>query len=187
MINILLAGVGGQGMVLTTKILAEVGMYSGLEVKTNDVIGLSQRGGRVNGSVRMGACVHSPNIQAGTGDYLLAFEPLEALRYAHLLKDGATIIMNTHQIPPVPVMSEKETYPNDIIKRLKATYEVIACDAIKEATLLGSAKLANTILLGILASKLSFNQEIWVKALTENVPSKTVAMNMKAFLSHTHT
>jgi indolepyruvate ferredoxin oxidoreductase beta subunit len=179
--NIILAGVGGQGLVLTTKILAEVALKAGYDVKTNDVIGLSQRGGRVWGSVKMSSRVSSPNILQGEADFIIGFEPLEAYRYTHLLKNRGVVIVNTHRIPPVPVMFEKVAYPESIYTDIERNHELVKIEAVAEAIKLGNPKVANTFLLGALAAKLSIEKKYWIDAITENVPKKTIEANLMAF------
>lgn len=181
MINVILAGVGGQGLVLTTKILSDVAYLAGYDVKSNDVIGLSQRGGKVWGSVKFGKKVYSPNINKGEGDYLLGFEPLEALRWHSYLKSDGKIFLNSSIVPPVPVIAEKEKYPNERIDQLSEDFTVKLLDANKEAVKLGSVKIANTFLLGMLAQELDIEESIWIKALEQNVPPKSMEMNVKAF------
>ncbi len=181
MINVILAGVGGQGLVLTTKILSDVAHLSGYDVKSNDVIGLSQRGGKVWGSVKFGEKVYSPNVNRGEGDFLLGFEPLEALRWHSYLKPEGKIFLNSSIVPPVPVIAEKESYPVEMIEQLSEAYKVKSLDANKEAVKLGSVKIANTFLLGMLAQELDIEESIWLKALELNVPSKSMEMNIKAF------
>ncbi|MCK8061333.1 MULTISPECIES: indolepyruvate oxidoreductase subunit beta [unclassified Fusibacter] len=179
--NIILAGVGGQGLVLTTKILAEVALKAGYSVKTNDVIGLSQRGGKVWGSVKMDSEVFSPNIAVGQADFVIGFEPLEAYRHCYFLRKKGTIIVNTHKIPPIPVMFEQVAYPEDIYEKLDAEYELVKIEAVEEAMKLGNVKVANTFLLGALASRMMIDKSIWIEAISENVPRKTVEANLKAF------
>ena len=179
--NILLAGVGGQGLVLTTGLICQAAMNAGLDVKSNDVVGLSQRGGRVWGNVRIGERVYSPNVPYGQGDFLLAMEPLEGLRWAEAVKLGGWIFVNTRQVPPVPVIAEKEIYPTDILKKLEENYQVVAIDAVEEGLLLGNPKIANTFLVGMLASRLEISKDHWLKAIEDTVPPKAIELNKKAF------
>ncbi len=180
--NVLLAGVGGQGLVLTTKLICDAAFLAGYEFKSNDVIGLSQRGGKVWGSVRIGTTIHSPNIGPKQGDFLLALEPLEGLRWCHMVKSDGIVIMNTSRINPVPVMAEKAAYPEGIDQTLAETLKVIALDANEEGRKLGNSKIANTFLLGILAKSMpEIEETYWKKAIEANVPQKTVALNIAAF------
>ncbi|HSP47169.1 MAG TPA: indolepyruvate oxidoreductase subunit beta [Clostridiaceae bacterium] len=179
--NIIIAGVGGQGLVLATKLIAEAAFKAGLDVKTNDVVGLSQRGGMVYGTVKFGEKVYSPNILPKSGDVLLGMEPLEAYRWSHNLKDGAVIIMNTKRVYPTPALLEKEPYPEAEIEALKDTYQVVEIDAMNEAKASGNIKAANTILIGLLARYLDIDTRIWEEVLRENVPEKAIEENIVAF------
>lgn len=179
--NIIIAGVGGQGLVLATKIIAEAAFREGYDVKTNDVVGLSQRGGTVWGTVKFGEHVNSPNILPKEGDILLGMEPLEALRWSHNLKDGGIIILNTKEVHPTPVLLELEKYPHDAIRALKERFRVIEIDAMNEAKLSGNIKAANTILIGLLSKFLEISEETWQFVLRENVPEKAIEENINAF------
>lgn len=180
--NILLAGVGGQGLVLTTKLICDSAFFAGFDFKSNDVIGLSQRGGKVWGSVKIGEKIFSPNIAPKQADFLLALEPLEGLRWSHMLKENSTIIINESIIPPVDVIFEKEVYPPNISSSLKSNFNVISINANIEGQKIGSSKVANAFLLGILAKKIpEIKIECWKKSIEENVPQKTVELNLKAF------
>lgn len=179
--NIIVAGVGGQGLVLATKIISEAAFKEGLDVKTNDVVGLSQRGGMVWGSVRIGEKVYSPNIPLGEGDIILGMEPLEAYRWSYLMKEGAIIILNKKKVYPTPVLLEKEEYPEEEIDNLKNKFNIIEIDALEEAKTAGNIKAANTILIGVLAQHLDIKMTTWEEVLKENVPTKAVEENIKAF------
>ncbi|WP_026896285.1 indolepyruvate oxidoreductase subunit beta [Clostridiisalibacter paucivorans] len=179
--NIILTGVGGQGLVLTTQIICEAAFDAGYDVKSNDVVGLSQRGGKVWGSVRIGEKIYSPNVPPKSADILLALEPLEGLRWSGALKDNGVIIMNVHEVAPVFVIAEKEEYPSNIEEELSQKYEVNAIDAVKEGNKLGSSKVANTFLLGKMANYMEIPLDSWKKAIRENVPKKFVDMNIEAF------
>ena len=184
--NILLSGMGGQGLVLMTDIICEAALKAGYEVKSNDVVGLSQRGGMVWGNVRIGDKIHSPNIREGHGDYLLAMEPLEGLRWHHMLKDNGKIILNEKHINPVLVQQEVEDYPSEAIEGLKDDYEIISINAAKEAVKIGNEKIANVILIGLLAKalvsdELKISEEIWKESIKDFVPEKAVELNYKAF------
>jgi len=156
-------------------------LKAGYDVKSNDVIGLSQRGGKVWGSIRLGEKVYSPNIPPASGDVLLGMEPLEGLRWSGMLKKGGLVILNEAQIPPVPVMDEKETYPENIEETLKANFEVITINAATEGNKLGSSKVANMFLVGIMAKRMDIPKEIWQELIKKNVPERFSDMNLKAF------
>ncbi|MGL5328798.1 MAG: indolepyruvate oxidoreductase subunit beta [Peptostreptococcaceae bacterium] len=181
--NIILAGVGGQGLVLATKIICEVGFRAGFEIKSNDVIGLSQRGGKVYGSVRIGDKVHSPNIKKGDADILLGLEPLEAYRWSNYLKSDGLVILNTYKTYPTPVLMEVSEYPKDINDYLSNNFNLIQIDAIDEGCKLGNTKVSNTFLLGMLAKNLEdmINKNIWLEVIKELVPTKSIDDNISAF------
>lgn len=179
--NIILAGVGGQGLVLTTKIICEAGMLAGYDVKSEDVVGLSQRGGKVWGSVRLGEKVISPTIGTAKGDFIIGLEPLEAVRMSGKLKRGGTMIINEERINPVPIIAEKEIYPEDIIEKASMEHNVIALNATQECIAIGSSKLTNIMLLGVLAKYIDIKKEVWFKAIEQNVPFKFIDLNKEAF------
>ncbi|SCZ76260.1 indolepyruvate oxidoreductase subunit beta [Acidaminobacter hydrogenoformans] len=184
--NIMLGGVGGQGLVMTTAIISEAAFRAGFDVKTNDVIGLSQRGGKVWGSVRYGEEVFSPNIMPGQADVLLALEPLEGLRWSGMVKAGGVVLLNTSRIPPVPVIAEKAAYPEDIEARIagegEQAVEVRAVNALEEARGLGNVRVVNTVTIGMLSVVLEdIPVDCWHQAIEAIVPEKTLALNLKAF------
>ncbi|QUH27065.1 indolepyruvate oxidoreductase subunit beta [Serpentinicella alkaliphila] len=179
--NIMLGGVGGQGLVLMTRIISQVALKSDLDVKSNDVVGLSQRGGMVWGSVRFGDNIYSPNIPPKEVDILLAMEPMEALRWSSEIKESGVIILNSKRWYPVPVQQEKADYPEEEINTLKDKYNTIEINAFEDAVKLGKKQVSNVILLGILANKLNLHKEIWKETIADNVPEKTIDLNMEAF------
>lgn len=179
--NIMLGGVGGQGLVLMTRIISQVALKSGYDIKSNDVVGLSQRGGMVWGSVRYGDKICSPNIPPKEVDILLAMEPMEALRWTSEVKDDGLIIVNSKKWYSVPVQQEKSIYPEEEITSLKDKYDIISTNAFNDAVKLGKKQVSNVILLGILASKLNLNKDIWRETIRDNVPMKTVELNTEAF------
>lgn len=127
--NIMLSGVGGQGLVLMTRIISQAALKDGYDVKSNDVVGLSQRGGMIWANVRIGEKIYSPNIPEGEVDILVSMEPLEALRWSTMLKKGAVIIMNSKRFYPTPVQQEKVAYPEQDIESLKESHRVIEIEA----------------------------------------------------------
>lgn len=180
--NIILAGVGGQGLVLTTQILSEAAFDAGYEVKTNDVIGLSQRGGTIWGSVKFAEKVYSPNIAPKNADILIAFEALEARRWRHMLKENDSIaIVNTYQMAPTLVQQEKEEYADDIYEKVAEHSTLIKVDATAAAKDMGNAAVANIFLVGIAARHMDIDKQIWYKAIENNVPPKFTQLNIDAF------
>jgi indolepyruvate ferredoxin oxidoreductase beta subunit len=180
--NIYIAGVGGQGLVMVTDILAEVAFLEGFDIKTNDVIGLSQRGGKVLGSIRFGEKVHSALIPEGKGDILLAMEQLEGLRLCSSLKSGGKIILNEEIIFPNRVLIEKDEYPENIKESLSSKgYDVVSINAKELGRSVGNIKTANIVLLGELSKHLPFKEETWLSVIEKKVPAKTIDVNFSAF------
>lgn len=182
--NFLLAGVGGQGTVLASDVLAEVGMEAGYDVKKSDVLGLAVRGGSVVSHIRWGETVHSPVITEGQVDYLVGFEMLEGLRWLKQLKPQGAVVVNRQRIPPVSVISGEAIYPSDqeIIDALNMTtkhYYLIP--GLMLAQKLGNAKVVNLILLGSLSVLLKISAGIWESAINRTVPANLVDLNLKAF------
>lgn len=182
MANIIFAGVGGQGLILTTRVVVEAALDAGLDVSGSDVYGLAQRGGAVWGMVRIGHKYFSPLVPKGKVNYLVAMEQLEGLRWLGHLAPKATAILNRFQAYPTPILLEKEEYPEDIPDIFKqAGHQVQDIDAPGLAKELGNIRLANTILVGALSKHLEIPQESWLKAISANVPPKTIDLNIKAF------
>ena len=179
--GVLIVGVGGQGTLLASKVLGEVALRSGFDVKVSEVHGMAQRGGSVVTHVKIGEKVYSPLVGKGQADYILAFEKLEALRWAQFLKDTGTIIVNDQRILPMPVAQGTQEYPLKIDKALKETVTTHVVDAVRVAKDCGSQRATNIVLLGVLASKLDIKKDVWVEAIKEIVPKHTVDMNIKAF------
>ena len=179
--NIMIVGVGGQGTLLTSRILGGIITKSGYDVKLSEVHGMAQRGGSVVTFVRYGDCVAEPIIEEGQADVLIAFERLEALRYAHFLKKDGVIIVNDQRIDPITVVTGAAQYPDNIIENLKKEYKVIDVDAMDEAKKLGNAKVFNTIIVGVAAKRMDFDKDKWLEVIESTVPPKTVEINKAAF------
>ncbi len=180
--NILLVGVGGQGILLASEILAKVAFQEEYDVKKSEVHGMSQRGGSVSSEVRFGTKVYSPLIKKGEVDFLIASEKLEALRFAPYLKKEGVLILNNLEIFPLMVSIGKEEYPEDILARLKKkSSQILKIEASKIAETAGNAKAFNLVLLGKLSTFLSFASSTWEKVISQEVPSHTIEVNLKAF------
>lgn len=178
--NLVIVGTGGQGIILASRIIAWCAFKSGFDVKESEIHGMAQRGGSVIGQVRFGKKVYSPSIPPGEAHIMLALEELEALRYLHFLKDGGNIILNLKQI--LPVNLEPSFYPQNIPQELSDRgYKVVTIKAEEIAKALGSIKVENTVLLGVLSLLLPFSLKVWEEVLTSSVPSKMVDLNLKAF------
>jgi indolepyruvate ferredoxin oxidoreductase, beta subunit len=179
--NIMIVGVGGQGTLLTSRILGALTMQAGYDVKLSEVHGMAQRGGSVVTFVRYGDKVYEPIVEEGQADVLIAFERLEALRYVHFLKEDGVLVVNDQRIDPMPVVIGAAKYPENILEELEQEYSVSKVDAMEEAKKLGNSKVFNIIVLGRAAKHMEFSEEEWLKVIEETVPPKTVEMNKKAF------
>ena len=179
--NIMIVGVGGQGTLLASRILGNVVISKGYDVKVSEVHGMSQRGGSVITYVRYGEEVHSPIIEKGEADLIIAFEQLEAARYLPFLKKGGKIVVNTQQIDPMPVVTGVAEYPQGVIGKLCEKADVTALDALSLAVEAGSSKAVNVVLMGVVAKHMEFSKEVWEKVIAETVPPKFKELNLKAF------
>jgi indolepyruvate ferredoxin oxidoreductase beta subunit len=180
----LIAGVGGQGVLLTSKIIAEAALLAGLDVKQSEVHGMAQRGGSVLSQVRFGDKVYSPIIAEGEADLLIGFEPLETARYLHFLHEGGIAVYNTHPIGTIGVSIGKETYPQDIHETIeKHASEVHPFDATKVAVEVGEKRAVNLVLMGASLRFLPLKESIVDDAITNSVPKKVLDINRKAFLA----
>ena len=180
--SIMIVGVGGQGTLLAGRLLGEYAKAKGLDAKVSEVHGMAQRGGSVVTHVRIGEKVLSPIIEEGGADIILAFEELEAMRYLPYLKEDGTIIINSQQMMPMPVITGAAKYPYDALERIREQCKnVIAVDALSLAREAGSIKSANVVLLGVLAGLTQFNTAAWKDAIVSCVPKKTTEVNLKAF------
>ncbi len=180
--NILIVGVGGQGTLLTSRILAQVAVDLGYDVKVSEIHGMAQRGGSVVSQVRFGEKVYSPIISKGDADIILAFEKLEAARWLDYLKPDGMIIINDDRVDPLPVMSGKLKYPDDIDQRIAQMVEkTMVVDASSMAIECGNVKAANVVLVGILAAAMGLPEAEVEKAIEAMVPPKALEINLKAF------
>jgi indolepyruvate ferredoxin oxidoreductase beta subunit len=180
--NILLAGVGGQGILLASEILAEACMLAGFDVKKSEIHGMSQRGGSVVSHVRFGKEVFSPVVPEGEGDILFGFELLETYRYLGLLRPDARVIANDFRIQPPSVLLGQERYPDDLPERIKARFcNFSLIDGLKISAEMGNPRVANTVLLGAVAKHLQIDAAVWEQAVGRMVPAKALEVNLRAF------
>lgn len=180
--SIMIVGVGGQGTLLTSRILGGITQEAGYDVKLSEVHGMAQRGGSVVTFVRYGKQVAEPIVEEGQADVLIAFERLEALRYAHFLKKDGVLIVNDWRIDPITVVTGAAEYPENIIESLGRDHKVYTINAMEEAIKIGNPKAFNVIVLGMAAKHMDFEQEAWLKVIENTVPPKTIDINKKAFL-----
>ncbi len=180
--NVLIAGVGGQGIIVAGQVLAKTVVMAGYDVKKSDVHGMAQRGGSVISHVRFGDKIYSPLIPDGEADLLMATERLEALRWLPLVKKGGKLVVNTQIIPPPTVTRGVQPYPKGIVEKLnKFDPEIIAFDCLEVAREAGNPRTATVVLLGALSARLEFDEKLWKKAIRGTVPAKVLEVNLKAF------
>ncbi len=180
--NILIAGVGGQGTLLASRVLGKYADLTGKDCKLSEIHGMSQRGGSVVTHVRIGDKIYSPVVWEGGADIVLAFETLEAARVAHYLKKEGVLLVNDEKILPMPCITGAATYPDGLdatLKRLhEKTYLIAAQSRAIEA---GSAKAANIVMMGALCKLLDFDKATMEEAVAACVPQKFIELNLKAF------
>ena len=180
--NIMIVGVGGQGSLLASKLLGQLFLMQGYDVKVSEVHGMSQRGGSVVTYVRYGDQVYSPVIEEGEADFIVSFEVLEAARWLPYLKEDGVVVTNTQQMDPMPVITGAAQYPADLVSKMRETgAKVDALDCLKLAEEAGSSKAVNIVLLGRLSHYFDIPEETWMKALEAVVPARFLEMNTRAF------
>lgn len=180
--NIMIVGVGGQGSLLASKLLGRLLVDEGYDVKVSEVHGMSQRGGSVVTYVRFGDKVYSPIIEDGEADCIVSFEKLEAARYVDKLRKGGTVVVNTQQIDPMPVIIGAAEYPADVLDQMQEKgVHVDYLDALTLAEEAGSAKAVNIVLMGVLAKYFEIKYEKWLEAIEKCVKPQFIDINKKAF------
>ena len=181
-INVSLVGVGGQGILLTSDILAKTAALAGLDVKKSEIHGMAQRGGSVISQVCFGEKVFSPIIPDGKSDLLVSFERLEALRWRHLLAPDGKVLINDMNMTPVTVSSGQQPGVPDLDARLQAEYPgALYIDAMGLAKKAGNARAMNMVVAGALSTITPFAMEVWEQAMRERIPGKMLEMNIQAF------
>ena len=180
--NIMIVGVGGQGTLLTSRIIGKTAMAMGYDVKISEGHGMAQRGGSVVTFVRFGEKVNEPVVEEGQADVIIAFERLEALRYSHFLKKDGVLVINDCRIDPMTVVIGAKTYPEGIIEKLEKEHSVYAIDGQAIALELGNSKVLNSVVLGYAASSIGFDKDTWLDVISATVPAKTVEINKTAFI-----
>ncbi len=180
--SVVLVGVGGQGILLGSEIVAKAAMHAGFQVKTNEVHGMAQRGGSVIAQIRYGKEVHSPLVAEGTARVLGSFEQIEALRFAHYLAPGGLAVVSSQSIVPVTVSTGSAVYPVDAEDRLNEVFSrLLYLDASKIAIKAGNIRAANVVILGAIATGLDLPAEAWHEAIISSVAEKYRDLNLKAF------
>ncbi|MGN0667110.1 MAG: indolepyruvate oxidoreductase subunit beta [Huintestinicola sp.] len=180
--SIMIVGVGGQGSLLASRLLGNVILAKGYDVKVSEVHGMSQRGGSVVTYVKYGDKVNSPVIEKGEADVIISFEQLEAARWLPFLKKGGKIITSEQKLDPMPVITGNAVYPENIIEKIhEKGIDVTSVDALSLAEQAGNAKASNVVLMGVVSTKMDFEEETWQAALEQCVPPKFLELNRKAF------
>ncbi|MDF2672904.1 MAG: indolepyruvate oxidoreductase subunit beta [Clostridiales bacterium] len=179
--SILFVGVGGQGIILASKILTEGLVRFGYDVKMSEVHGMAQRGGSVTTQVRFGEKVYSPLIGFGEADVVVAFEKVEAPRWISYLKDGGSLVVNDYEIYSMPVLIGKEPYPEDVLEKLEERISKLKIiNAAEAAEKLGNIKTQNIVLLGALIKALELENMDWAQVVKDILPEKMQEINIKA-------
>lgn len=180
--DIILCGVGGQGIILASEIIGDVAVRAGLDVKKSEVHGMAQRGGSVVSHVRIGEKVYSPIIREGAADLIVSFERMETLRYLHFGKKGVAIVMNDQRVNPTVTNIKQAWYPENIeelcTKHAGSFHIVRALDTAKE---LGNTKVISVVMMGGLSSLLDFPDEYWLESIRRRVPKKALDLNIEAY------
>jgi indolepyruvate ferredoxin oxidoreductase beta subunit len=180
--SIMLVGVGGQGTLLASRILGNVLLSAGYDVKVSEVHGMSQRGGSVVTYIKYGDKIFSPVVEKGEADVIISFEELEAARWLPYLKKGGKIITNSRQVNPMPVIMGVQEYPENLTEKIRAKgVDITAIDALSLAEQAGSSRAVNVVLMGLVSKTAGFPEEAWQKALDACVPAKALEINKKAF------
>ncbi|MBN1369881.1 MAG: indolepyruvate oxidoreductase subunit beta [Dehalococcoidaceae bacterium] len=183
-IDILITGIGGQGIIMASDVLAQAGMLDGYDVKKTDSIGMAQRGGSVVSHIRLGEKVYSPLISPGEADILFAMEKLEAARTSDFLRNGGMALLSRYSAPPVSLIGGRYKYPSDevILNCLhRRTERVYLIDGLAKVAGLGNIKTLNVFLLGALSGLLPLSREAWHASLKTTLPEKILNINLEAF------
>ncbi len=182
-VNILLCGVGGQGILLASEVLSAACMKAGFDVKQSEVHGMAQRGGSVVSHIRFGNRVYSPLIEPGSADIVVSFEMLEALRYLPYMNKNTRVIVNTQQILPAPVATGIEKYPQDILDQLRQRdLAVFPVDGFEIARAMGETRAVNMVLVGALSAFLPLDEKVFLQVISERMAEKVRKVNTEAFL-----
>ena len=180
--NVSLVGVGGQGILLTSDVLAKTATLAGCDVKKSEIHGMAQRGGSVISQVRFGDKVYSPIIPDGWSDLLVSFDRLETLRWRHLLAAGGKVLMSAVSVTPITVSSGQQPDVEDLEGRLKTEYpDLIQIDAMRLAGEVGNSRTMNMVIAGPLSTLTPFSVELWREAMRQRIPAKLLEINLKAF------
>ncbi len=181
-IDVVICGVGGQGVLLASEVLGALALVKGFDVKKSEIHGMAQRGGSVFSHVRIGDRVFSPVIPLASAGYMLAFEELEALRYAHFLREGASVLINRQRVSPMTVLSGEATYPENPVSMMEGHFRVKPLNALSLAREAGNVRAVNMVMLGALSVELPFCEDEWFEAMASVIPERFFEVNKRAFL-----
>jgi indolepyruvate ferredoxin oxidoreductase, beta subunit len=180
--NVLIVGVGGQGIILASDVLSKAAALHGYDVKKNEIHGMAQRGGSVSSHVRFGKTVHSPIIRTGEADVLISFELLETVRYWPFVSEKGKVIINDHRILPPAVFTGQQEYPANILAEIKERIpDALVVDGLDAATKIGNPRVVNVVLLGMMSKFLDIPAEVYETVLKSSLKPKLVDINLKAF------
>ncbi len=181
-VDIIICGVGGQGVLLASEVLGNLAILARLDVKKSEIHGMAQRGGSVFSHLRIGEKVNSPVIPLGSADFMLAFEELEALRYAPYLKKDGVVLVNRQRISPLTVLSGDAKYPENPVAMMKEHFErVFEVNALELAKKAGSPKAVNMVMIGALSKFLDWDESLWLSAMERCIPQRFLSLNQRAF------
>jgi len=181
-LNVVLAGVGGQGILLASEIIARAAMAAGFAVKTNELHGMAQRGGSVLAQIRYGPVVHSPLVEDGAAQVLGSLERIESLRWANYLAPDGLAVVSSQVVLPITVSSGQAKYPEDAQARIRAAFpRLLYLDAVGMATEVGNARCSNLVILGAISTGLTLPAQAWQEAIRQSVKPKFVDLNLRAF------
>lgn len=180
--NVIFAGVGGQGVLLASKVLMEIAKKNGFDVKESEVHGMAQRGGSVDSHVRFGQKVYSPLVPRGKADFIVSLELLESMRKLEYLNSDSTLIVNRKQIDPAPVEMGAMSYPSDLETWLQEHYpSTVVVDTTDALKTVGTSKALNIVMVGCLSRYLDFPVSDWEEVIKSLVKEKLIEPNIKAF------
>ncbi len=180
--DVLIVGVGGQGIILASDVLGRVAAQHGYDVKKNEIHGMAQRGGSVSSHIRFGKKVHSPIIKMGEADLLLSFEILETARYFNYLSEKGKVIVNNQKILPPSVFTGKQEYPSDVITKIKEKVpDTLLIDGVSVAEELGNPRVANVVFIGVMSVFLDIPASTYEEVLKQTLKPNLLDINLKAF------
>ena len=180
--SVLMAGVGGQGIILASDILSEVMLDAGYDVKKSEIHGMAQRGGSVSSHIRIGQKIYSPTIPKGDADYLICFEKLELLRWLDFCKEETRVIVNDLEINPPAVNLGQATYPRELFEETSGKFKNFKLVPASQTALdLGNIRAANAVMIGVFSNFFDVEESLWIDKILSKLPEKLHDLNRKAF------